>query len=284
MLSVSLTMWENFPLTTQTPITCRRRLLSAGLGQVHRRPLVGSVHPDRVPHGDAMTRSDRVRSRVVVLSLLIGFGASRVHAQTPSSDVSVPAVPVSIPTLTVNLQPFDAEAPVGVRLGLVAEVVGVPVVLEQASATPQFAVAQIRLRSTALVPIARVTLALTATRLAGGTPVRRTIPLAVSLAPGATQTVAVGSVPAADLAAVWLPSETGALEVAVIGTTALDGSTAVGDWGPPPFVPIDTALACGDATWQPTVAGETAADPLSGQMLECDLHGLWRVPVAEMVQ
>jgi hypothetical protein len=80
---------------------------------------------------------------------------------------------------------------------------------------------------------------------------------------------AVASVPAADLAAVWVPGETGSLEVAVIGVTALDGSTAFDDWGPPPFVPGNTALACGDAP-----GNRTDADPLSGQALACDRHGL----------
>jgi hypothetical protein len=43
-------------------------------------------------------------------------------------------------------------------------------------------------------------------------------------------------------------------------------------------------LACADANWRPTLAGETAADPLSGQVLECGRYGLWRIPLAEDVK
>ena len=156
--------------------------------------------------------------------------------------------------------------------------------VEQVSATADLAVAQIRLRSTAVVPIAQVSLAVTAVRLAGGTPVRRTIAVTVTLPPAATVTVDVAGVRAADLAAVWLPGEVGALEVAVVGATALDGSSAWGDLGPPLFLAADTPLACGDATWGLTVAGSTAANPQSGQMLECDRLGLWRLPVTEIAQ
>jgi hypothetical protein len=230
-----------------------------------------------------MTRSDRVMSRLFVLAgLLTVLGAPYAHAQA-LSDPSAAAVP-SIPTLTVTVQPFAAEAPPGLRLGLVAEVVGVPVVLEQASASDAFAVVQIRVRSTATVPLAQVTLAVTAVRLGGGTPVRRTIPVTVSVAPGATQLVDVSSVPAADLAAVWVPGETGVLEVAVIGAAASNGATASGDLGPPPFLPMNTPVACGDGTWRQTLAGDTAVDPQSGQVLECDRQGLWRAPVVEARQ
>jgi hypothetical protein len=167
-----------------------------------------------------MTRSCSLRSRVILaLSVLVVLGVSRVHAQTLQSDASVPAMPAAIPALMVNVQPFDAQAPAGVRLGLVAEVVGVSVVLEQASGTSQSAVAQIRLRSTA-----------------------------------------------------------------AIGAMAFDGFTAFGDSGPLQFVPIDTVLACGDATWQPTLAGETAADPQSSQLFARDRHGLWRVAATEMTR
>ena len=206
------------------------------------------------------------------------------HAQTLQSDVPTSSPTPSVPSLTVAIQPFDADAPPGLRLNLVARVVGVPVVVEQVSATADLAVAQIRLRSTALVPITQVTLAVTAVRLAGGTPVRRTIAVAVTLPPAATVTLDVAGVRAADLAAVWLPGEAGALEVAVLGATALDGSSAWGDLGPPPFLRADTPLACGDATWGLTVAGSTAANPLTGQVLECDRLGLWRLPVTETAQ
>jgi hypothetical protein len=220
--------------------------------------------------------------RLLFGALLTLLATSHAYGQT-LSDPSAAAVP-SVPTLAVAVQPFDAEAPPGVRLGLVAEVVGVPVVLEQASASEQFAVAQVRLRSTAAVPLAQVTLAITAVRLASGTPVRRTIPIAVPLAPGATQTVDVTSVSAADLVAVWVPGESGALEVAVIGATAIDGFSVRGDLGPPPFLPTNAPVACGDAEWGPTLPGETAADPMSGQLLACDSHGLWRAPATELAQ
>ncbi len=214
--------------------------------------------------------SIRVACLVIFLSGLRAWTATAQTAESP--------VPGAMPTLTVETQPLDLEAPVGVRLALVAEVVGVPAVLEQASATADLAVAQIRVRSTAKVPLTQIALAVTAVRLSGGTPVRRTIQVPVTLAPGQASTVNITSVPAADLAAVWVPGESGALEVAVIGATASDGSQVVGDLAPPAFVPSTTTIACGDATWRPTLAGETAADPLSGQVLECDSHGLWRMP------
>ena len=216
-----------------------------------------------------MTRiSMRIAGVLFPITCAMVLAASEARAQDP---------PAVVPTLTVDLETVDAEAPPGVRLDLVAEVVGVPVVLEQVSATADLALATVRVRSTASAPLAQMTLAVTAVRLAGGTPIRRTFPVLVTLPAQGTITADV-SVPAADLAAVWVPGETGALEVAVVGATALDGSAVTGDIGPPAFLPSNTIVACGDATWHATASGETAANPESGEVLECDRHGLWRVP------
>ncbi|HEX7086830.1 MAG TPA: hypothetical protein VF198_10735 [Vicinamibacterales bacterium] len=164
--------------------------------------------------------------------------------------------------------------PPGMVLGVVTQTIGVPLILQQVVGTASSPLAAVIVRNPTATSMTGVTLAVTFTP-PGEPPRRRLLHVAATLPADASTRIGVTRSVAARL----LAGRIGALEVALAGATAADGTVWIGSPGPA-FVTGDTPVACADAGWNAHLPGTDAPDELTGGIVRCAPDGRW-LPLSE---